>query len=87
MSEQTPTTTASRPTLPLIALDGAVVFPYTVVSLPLDDDTEPVADAALKDNRLVLLVARRSDADADAPLDMQLHRIGTMARIEQAGTL
>jgi len=87
MSEQTPTTTASRPTLPLIALDGAVVFPYTVVSLPLDDDTEPVADAALKDNRLVLLVARRSDADADAPLDMQLHRIGTIARIEQAGTL
>lgn len=87
MSEQTSTTTVNHPTLPLIVLDGAVVFPYTVVSLPLDDDTAPVADAALKDNRLVLLAARRADADSDAPLNMQLHRIGTIARIEQAGTL
>ncbi len=79
--------TNSQPTLPLIALDGAVVFPYTVVSLPLDADTAPIAEAALKDNRLVLLAARRTDADADAPLALQLHRIGTLGRIEQAGTL
>jgi len=79
--------TYSRPTLPLIVLDGAVVFPYTVVSLPLDAETAPVAEAALKDNRLVLLAARRADADTDTPLAMQLHRVGTLARIEQAGTL
>ncbi|MFN8501780.1 endopeptidase La [Kouleothrix sp.] len=87
MSEATSQTPETNPNLPLIVLDGAVVFPYTVVSLPLDDDTAPVADAALKDNRLVLLAARRADADADTPLNMQLHRVATIARIEQAGTL
>src|SRR6266540_3895586 len=88
MSEQTAHTTAGAPTtLPLIVLDGAVVFPYTVASLPLDDDTTPAADAALKDGRLVLLAARREDADQDAPLALQLHRVGVVARIEQAGTL
>jgi ATP-dependent Lon protease len=77
----------TSPTLPLIVLDGAVVFPYTVVSLPLDDDTAPIAEAALKDNRLVLLAPRRADAESDAPLALQLHRVATLARIEQAGTL
>jgi ATP-dependent Lon protease len=79
--------TNSQPTLPLIVLDGAVVFPYTVVSLPLDADTAPIVEAALLDNRLVLLAARRADADTDVPPAMQLHRIGTLGRIEQAGTL
>ncbi|MBK9942063.1 MAG: endopeptidase La [Kouleothrix sp.] len=87
MSETTHPTPEARPALPLIVLDGAVVFPYTVVSLPLDDDTAPIAEAALKDNRLVLLAARRADAESDAPLSMQLHRVATIARIEQAGTL
>lgn len=73
--------------LPLIVLDEAVVFPYTVVTLPLEDEFERAAEAARNDGRLVLLVARRSDADEDAPLALQLHKFGTVARVEQIGTL
>jgi ATP-dependent Lon protease len=88
MSEQTAhTATGTSQTLPLIVIDGAVVFPYTVASLPLDEQTTPAAEAALKDSRLVLLAARREDADADTPLALQLHRTGVVARIEQAGKL
>jgi len=88
MSEQTAHTTAgASQALPLIVIDGAVVFPYTVASLPLDEQTAPAAEAALKDSRLVLLAARREDADADTPLALQLHRTGVVARIEQAGKL
>ncbi|HWQ11560.1 MAG TPA: endopeptidase La [Roseiflexaceae bacterium] len=79
--------TAPRQTLPLIPLEGVVVFPYTVVTLPLDDETERAAEAAMKDGQLVLLVARREDAAADAPLALQLHHVGTVARIEQIGKL
>ncbi len=71
-------------TLPLIVLDGAVVFPYTVVSLTLDEETAPVAEAALQENRTLLLVARREDADRNDPLSLQIHRVGVVARIEQA---
>jgi len=81
------TTTGASQALPLIVIDGAVVFPYTVASLPLDEQTAPAAEAALKDSRLVLLAARREDADADTPLALQLHRTGVVARIEQAGKL
>jgi len=88
MSEYTAHETAdATQTLPLIVLDGAVVFPYTVASLPLNDETAAAAEAALKDNRLVLLAARREDADADTPLALQLHRVGVVARIEQSGKL
>ena len=87
MSEETTQAPETQATLPLIVLDGAVVFPDTVVSLPLDDDTGPVAEAALKTNRLVLLAPRRADAADDAPLALQLHRTATIARIEQSGTL
>jgi len=47
MSEQTfhaatpPVSTSA--TLPVIVLDGAVVFPYTVASLPLNEETAPAA--------------------------------------------
>ena len=50
MSEQTAhTTTGASQALPLIVIDGAVVFPYTVASLPLDEQTAPAAEAALKE--------------------------------------
>ncbi len=87
MTEQTPETRYNGQTLPLIALDGAVVFPHTIATLPLNDENAAAAEASLKNDRLVLLVARRADADEDAPLALQLHRVGVVARIEQAGTL
>ena len=74
-------------TLPLIVLDGAVIFPTTVISLTLDEETSPAAEAALRDGREVLLAARRPDADPGQPISMQVYPIGTLARIEQSGTL
>ena len=88
MSDQTTEdTTRASQSLPLIVLDGAVIFPHTVATLPLNDETSPAAEAALREGRRVLLVARREDADDEAPLELQLHRIGVVARIEQAGLL
>ncbi|HMP42929.1 MAG TPA: LON peptidase substrate-binding domain-containing protein, partial [Roseiflexaceae bacterium] len=82
-SDQTPTTAD----LPLIILDGAVVFPYTVVTIPLTDENEAAAQHALNGDHMVLLVARREDADDESPLELQLHRVGTVSRIEQSGKL
>ena len=87
MSEQTTQPTGAQQSLPLIVLDGAVVFPYTVVTLPTEGESALAVEAAMQDGRLVLLVARRADADAEAPLPLQLHRVGVVARIEQSGTL
>ncbi|EFO80459.1 ATP-dependent protease La [Oscillochloris trichoides DG-6] len=80
---------SSTPSLPLLALEGVVVFPHTVVSLALDDAMLPMVDAALKGDRRLLLVARRpdSDTDADTPLRAQIFDIGVVARIEQSGVL
>jgi len=74
-------------TLPVIVLDDAVIFPYMVARLPLNDETTAAANAALQESQRVLLVARREDADENDPLTLQLHRIGTIAKIEQAGAL
>jgi len=90
MSElhERPTDTPTAPdSLPLIALEGAVVFPYTVISLTLDDENLAAAEAAMKNGRHVLLVPRRPDAEADQPLAAQLFPLGVVARIEQSGTL
>ncbi len=73
-------------TLPVIVLDDAVIFPHMVARLPLNDETTAAANAGLQESR-VLLVARREDADDNDPLTLQLHRIGTIAKIEQAGAL
>ncbi|MEI7769664.1 MAG: endopeptidase La [Chloroflexales bacterium] len=74
-------------TLPLIALDGAVVFPYTVISLSLEDAMLPVVEAAMKSDRQILLVARRPEADESRPLREQIFDVGVVARIEQSGML
>jgi ATP-dependent Lon protease len=87
MSENTNLTNSANAALPLIALDGAVVFPYTVVTIPLDDAGALAAEAAMKDSRLILLVARREDTDDEAPISMQLHSVGVVGRIEQLGKL
>lgn len=81
-------TTAEAPaSLPLIALEGAVVLPYTVISLTLDEQNEAAAEAALQSGRRVLLVPRRPDADAATALHEQLFPVGVEARIEQSGVL
>ncbi|WP_322489642.1 endopeptidase La [Chloroflexus sp.] len=80
-SEETPET------LPLIPLEGAVVFPYTVVSLTLDELGAAAAEAAAREGRKVLLAARRPEAPAEVPVADQLFRVGVVARIEQIGTL
>jgi ATP-dependent Lon protease len=77
----------SEQSLPLIVLDGAVVLPYTVVSLALEEEMLPAAEAAVKASREVLLVARLDDADTEAPLAEQLFSVGVVARIEQSGIL
>src|SRR5688572_15726688 len=87
MSEYTGATGSTEQTLPLIVLDGAVIFPHTVARLPLDQEIAPAAEASLREGRLVLMAARREDADPSLPLAMQLHRVGVVARIEQAITL
>ncbi len=79
--------TATHTTLPLVVLDGAVVFPHTVMRLPLETQDLPAVEAAQRHGQLLLLVARREDADSAAPLDLQLHRVGVVARIEQVGAL
>jgi ATP-dependent Lon protease len=73
--------------LPLITLEGAVVFPYTVISLTLDPESQPAAEAALKEGRRLLLAPKRLDADSSAPLTDQLFPIAVLARIEQSGML
>jgi len=73
--------------LPLIVLDGAVVFPHTVISLGIDDSTLLAAEAALKADRRILLAARRPDVDETAPLREQIFNVGVIARIEQSGLL
>jgi len=82
-----PSTADPTQTLPLIALDGAVVFPHTVISLSVEDAMLPAAEAALKADRQMLLVARRPDADESAPLHEQIFDVGVVARIEQSGML
>ncbi|GAB4123874.1 MAG: endopeptidase La [Roseiflexaceae bacterium] len=73
--------------LPLMVLDGVVVFPYTVVTLPLDEASLRAAEAAMQAERLVLLVAEREDSDEEDPLPLRLHAVGVVARIEQMGKL
>ncbi|NTW02718.1 MAG: endopeptidase La, partial [Oscillochloris sp.] len=88
MSESIQNVPADSPqTLPLIALDGAVVFPHTVISLGVDDSMLPAIEAALKVDRRILLVARRPDADTTTPLRNQIFDVGVIARIEQSGML
>ncbi|NTW97505.1 MAG: endopeptidase La, partial [Oscillochloris sp.] len=82
-----PSTADPTQTLPLIALDGAVVFPHTVISLSVEDAMLPAAEAALKADRQMLLVARRPNADESAPLREQIFDVGVVARIEQSGML
>ncbi|NTV64941.1 MAG: AAA family ATPase, partial [Oscillochloris sp.] len=82
-----PPASDTTPNLPLLVLDGVVVFPHTVISLGIDDSMLVAVEAALKADRRILLVARRPDADESGPLRTQIFDIGVVARIEQSGML
>ena len=73
--------------LPLITLEGAVIFPFTVISLTLDEHNLAAVEAALKHGRLILLAPKRLDADDTAPLAEQLFPVAVVGRIEQSGVL
>ncbi|MFV9503634.1 MAG: endopeptidase La [Oscillochloridaceae bacterium umkhey_bin13] len=79
--------TVNRESLPLITLEGAVVFPYTVISLTLDDANLAATEAALKQGRLILLAPKRLETDEEQPLAEQLFPIAVVGRIEQSGVL
>jgi ATP-dependent Lon protease len=87
ITESEPGTTSAAETLPLITLEGAVVFPYTVISLTLNDENFAAAEAALKHGRHLLLAPKRPDAEEGAPLADQLFPVAVVGRIEQSGVL
>jgi ATP-dependent Lon protease len=64
--------------LPVVTLEGGVVLPYMVVTVPLDDsDIESAIAAAHGGEKLILLVPRLPDRTG---------RIGTVAKIEEVGS-
>ncbi len=73
--------------LPAIVLDQTVIFPHTTVRLGVEEGMIPAIEASLERDRLLVLVARREDADPNAPPMMQLHRVGVVVRVEQAANL
>lgn len=86
-----PKTPASVPThevlphtLPLISLNATVVLPFTVISIPLNDEFVAAAEASKQYDRRVILAIRTPDNDGD---QTELVSIGTIARIEQIGRL
>ena len=87
MSEQNTahTTTGASQTLPLIVIDGAVVFPYTVASLPLDEQTAPAADAALKDSRKWLGHVHGADSNRCQPGAGQTDFVAIKSALREIG--
>ena len=64
--------------LPVVSLDGGVVLPHMVVTVPLDDpDIAAAVQAARGSDNLILLVPKLPDRSG---------RIGTVAKIEEVGS-
>lgn len=67
--------------LPILPLRDQVAFPGTVVPLNIErDKSKKVLDLALASDKLIAVVAQRSDEVDDPGLD-DLHRIGTACHI------
>ncbi|MEJ1298382.1 MAG: endopeptidase La [Candidatus Sedimenticola sp. (ex Thyasira tokunagai)] len=68
---------------PVLPLRDVVVYPHMVIPLFVSRDKSIKAlDAAMKDNKQILLVAQMS-AETDDPAVEDMHGIGTMANILQ----
>jgi len=69
--------------LPVLPLRDVVVYPYMVIPLFVGREKSIQAlDAAMQDNKQILLVAQRS-ADVDDPKPSDLYEVGTLANILQ----
>ena len=69
--------------LPVLPLRDVVVYPYMVIPLFVGREKSIQAlDAAMQDNKQILLVAQRS-ADVDDPQPADLYEVGTLANILQ----
>ncbi len=76
-------TTASSNIIPVLPLRDVVVYPHMVIPLFVGREKSILAlDAAMKDNKQILLVAQRS-ADTDDPQIKDLYEVGTLANILQ----
>ena len=64
---------AAPHTLPLIRLDGVVVLPHTVVSIPLTDDVSKTAEVSKAFERQLLLAVAYPDDDDDGETTNYLH--------------
>ncbi len=69
--------------VPVLPLRDVVVYPYMVIPLFVGREKSIQAlDAAMADNKQILLVAQRS-ADVDDPKPADLYEVGTLANILQ----
>jgi ATP-dependent Lon protease len=69
--------------VPVLPLRDVVVYPHMVIPLFVGREKSILAlDAAMQDNKQILLVAQKS-ADIDEPAVDDVHEIGTMATILQ----
>ncbi|RMG35462.1 MAG: endopeptidase La [Gammaproteobacteria bacterium] len=70
-------------TVPALPLRDVVVYPHMVIPLFVGREKSIQAlDAAMSDNKQILLVAQRS-ADIDDPKSSDLYQVGTLANILQ----
>ena len=83
-SKKVPEVTATQSSeVPVLPLRDVVVYPHMVIPLFVGRDKSIQAlDAAMQDNKQILLVAQKS-ADIDDPNIEDVHEIGTLATILQ----
>jgi ATP-dependent Lon protease len=86
MGQEVITTTDGKPVLeatPVLPLRDVVVYPHMVIPLFVGREKSIKAlDAAMQDNKQILLVAQKS-AEVDDPEPSDMHDIGTLANILQ----
>lgn len=83
--EQIPTELIDEPMqlVPILPLRDVVVYPHMVIPLFVGREKSIKAlDAAMSDNKQILLVAQKS-AEVDEPNTDEIHRIGTLSTILQ----
>ena len=69
--------------VPVLPLRDVVVYPHMVIPLFVGRDKSIQAlDAAMQDNKQILLVAQKS-ADTDDPALEDMYQVGTLANILQ----